>query len=277
LNRFPSSKFIDLIQRSIVDTSPVGLIGGPPCQGVSQGNQASTPNDPRNSLMGTFMRLVNETESVFELDFFVFENVPGLLQEKNSARLAALKAGLSKKFHIALQKVNAQDFGVPQSRNRVLIVGLSKRKYRLTDVPLLTESIEVPRTVRQAIGNLPEATLFSRLLKVDQIPFHQNHWTMQPKSSKFTIPFYTAKGRSFRRLSWDEPSRTVAYGNREIHVHPNGHRRVSVLEAMLFQGFDLTYRLTGTLSSQFQQISNAVPPPLAKAIAAKLFQIVQRR
>jgi DNA (cytosine-5)-methyltransferase 1 len=275
LNRLPTSKFLNLVRLSFADSPPVGLIGGPPCQGVSQGNQASSPSDPRNSLMGTFIRLVNESELAFGLDFFVFENVPGLLQEKNYVRLKALKTGLSRRFHISLQKVNALHFGVPQNRKRVLIVGLNKQKYRVTDLPALIGSGAEPKTVRQTLEHLPEATYFSRKVTADQIPFHPNHWTMQPKSAKFKFPLSRSTGRSFRRLDWDEPSKTVAYGNREIHVHPNGHRRVSVLEAMLLQGFDLNYVLKGTLSSQIQQISNAVPPPLAKAIADKLFQIVR--
>jgi DNA (cytosine-5)-methyltransferase 1 len=59
----------------------------------------------------------------------------------------------------------------------------------------------------------------------------------------------------------------VAYGNREVHVHPTGTRRLSVFEAMLLQSFPKTYELRGTLSEQIMQISDAVPPPLAAAVA----------
>jgi len=86
-------------------------------------------------------------------------------------------------------------------------------------------------------------------------------------------------GRCFRVLNWDRPSWTVAYGHREVHIHPNGHRRLSVYEAMLLQGFRPDYRLMGTLSDQIRLVSDAVPPPLAgkvaKAIRERLFDAPQ--
>jgi DNA (cytosine-5)-methyltransferase 1 len=69
-------------------------------------------------------------------------------------------------------------------------------------------------------------------------------------------------------LEWEKPSPTIAYGNREVHVHPSGRRRLSVYEALLLQGFPSDYELVGSLSAQISQVSDAVPPPLAQAIAA---------
>jgi site-specific DNA-cytosine methylase len=60
---------------------------------------------------------------------------------------------------------------------------------------------------------------------------------------------------------WTGP--TVAYGNREVHVHPSGRRRLSVYEALLLQGFPPEYELVGSLSAQISQVSEAVPPPFA--------------
>lgn len=90
---------------------------------------------------------------------------------------------------------------------------------------------------------------------------------MKPKSKRFLTGEMPVGGRSFIKLEWKKPSRTVAYGNREIHVHPDGHRRLSIYEAMKLQGFPDSYRLMGTLSAQVKQISNAVPPPVAAALA----------
>ena len=92
---------------------------------------------------------------------------------------------------------------------------------------------------------------------------------MNPKSPKFTngaLKPGRIMGRSFRVLEWDSPSWTVAYGHREVHVHPNGHRRLSVYEAMLLQGFPSDYHLLGTLSDQIRLVADAVPPPLASAL-----------
>src|SRR5262249_15095585 len=93
--------------------------------------------------------------------------------------------------------------------------------------------------------------------------------TMNPRSPKF-VNHSDTQGRSFRRLKWDKPSFTVAYGNREIHVHPEGNRRLSILEAMLLQGFPESYKLVGSLTEQVIQVSDAVPPPLASAIASSI-------
>jgi DNA (cytosine-5)-methyltransferase 1 len=93
---------------------------------------------------------------------------------------------------------------------------------------------------------------------------------MAPKSPKFHQEGGVkpgVKGRSFKMLNWDEPSIAVAYGHREVNIHPSGRRRLSVYEALLLQGFPRDYVLAGTLSSQIDQVSEAVPPPLAMALA----------
>jgi DNA (cytosine-5)-methyltransferase 1 len=138
------------------------------------------------------------------------------------------------------------------------------------------------QTVRTAIAGLPEPALFRRGLAPHDIPFHPNHWTMFPHSPKFRDPNQRLnwhRGRSFRVLRWDAPSWTVAYGHREVHVHPEGHRRLSVFEAMRLQGFPDSYVLEGTLSDQFRLIGDAVPPPVAaalgRAIQACLFPLAR--
>ena len=83
---------------------------------------------------------------------------------------------------------------------------------------------------------------------------------------------FKASRLSFKVLSWDCPSYTVAYGHNEVHVHPNCHRRLSVYEAMLLQGFSHSYELKGTFTEQVRLISDAVPPPLAEGIASALAQ-----
>jgi DNA (cytosine-5)-methyltransferase 1 len=102
---------------------------------------------------------------------------------------------------------------------------------------------------------------------------------MKPKSSKFqngSLVEGHNGGRSFRVLSWKKPSWTVAYGNREIHIHPSGKRRLSIYEAMLLQGFPKRYQLFGTLTEQVKQVSDAVPPPLAAALARSLRQFLKK-
>jgi DNA (cytosine-5)-methyltransferase 1 len=104
---------------------------------------------------------------------------------------------------------------------------------------------------------------------------------MRPISPKFNTPLpegIRRSTRSFRRLIWEEPSDTVAYGHNEIHIHPKGHRRLSIYEAMLLQGFPEErndYRLLGTLSEQVVLISDAVPPPLSSALASSIREYIE--
>ena len=115
---------------------------------------------------------------------------------------------------------------------------------------------------------------FKRGIQGEDIPHHPNHWTMNPKSHRFSVTEKLPTGRSFRQLNWDQPSHTVAYGHREIHVHPNGTRRLSIYEAMLLQGFNPDFRMLGNLSEQVTQVSNAVAPPVALALATSIKQLL---
>jgi DNA (cytosine-5)-methyltransferase 1 len=170
--------------------------------------------------------------------------------------------------------LDTQYFGVAQRRPRLFIVGLNRERYPegsflFPEPPLLVK----PRTVEMELKGLPEPVFFQRGLTPAEIPYHPNHWTMLPRSSKFRDPnqrLNWSRGRSFRVLRWDAPSWTVAYGHREVHVHPGGHRRLSVYEAMRLQGFPSSYVLEGTLSNQFRLVGDAVPPPLARALAVAL-------
>lgn len=81
-------------------------------------------------------------------------------------------------------------------------------------------------------------------------------------------------GRSFKTLHWDRPSLTVAYGHREVHIHPGCHRRLSVFEAMRLQGFPDSYELLGNMSEQYSQVSEAVPPKLAQVVAQSVSEAI---
>jgi DNA (cytosine-5)-methyltransferase 1 len=272
LANLPPNEFLRLIPRS---SHPIGLIGGPPCQGFSRGNVCADPSDPRNRLPFRYATLLAAANRAHALHFFVFENVVGLGGPKHAKRFAKILSRLGDAgFNVFQGELNASDFSVPQRRRRLFLVGLNSELYNGVTFKFPNGG-SVRRCVADAIQNLPAPLFYDRSLKPENIPFHPNHWTMVPKSAKFTTG-YAAKGRSFKRLTWNDVSPTVAYGNREVHLHPEGARRLSVLEAMLLQGFSRDYTLTGTLSSQITQVSNAVPPPMAAAIAKAVMAILCR-
>ena len=242
------------------------MIGGPPCQGFSRGNSKSLADDPRNQLPLHFAEMVNAINDEFGIDFFLFENVLGIKDEKHAEVFENIKSQLGIRFKIFEQELDASRFDVPQTRHRLLILGLNRRLTGKVDTYTFPAGVENTLTIEDAIKGFPPATFFSKSLKSEEISFHPNHWTMVPKSKKFSQPG-NETGRCFRKLRWDKKSPTVAYGHREIHVHPDGARRLSIYEAMLLQGFPKDYQILGNLSQQVEQVSNAVPPPLAKAVA----------
>jgi len=243
----------------------IGVIGGPPCQGFSRSNVNATPNDPRNKLPMLYLKIVEALQAEYVVEFIVFENVLGIRDNKHKRTFNGIlrqlrQLGLSPNVN----EYDAYDFGVAQHRRRVIIAAFASARACQEFAPM--RQIAGQKTVSEAIGRLPEPSYFSRGMTPNK--YHPNHWTMQPRSYRFVHPDEQQRdGRSFRRLKEDEPSPTVAYGHREIHVHPNGKRRLSILEAMLLQGFPKRYVLYGPFSAQVQQVSNAVPPPLAYALA----------
>ncbi|MEA3000890.1 MAG: (cytosine-5)-methyltransferase 1 [Sphingomonadales bacterium] len=247
---------------------PRGVVGGPPCQSFSRANALRKAPDARSELVREFFSLALALHRRCELDFIIMENVPeveqadgGRLLERELNRLR--RAGFSvRKMHL-----NAINFGVAQSRERLFVTAVNRNKAAgtLRSPPIDKER----RTVWDAIGGLPEPIHFAEVAKAGA-PIHPNHWCMTPRSRRFSdgslTPGYS-RGRSFKTLAWDQPSPTVSYGHREVHVHPNCRRRLSVYEAMLLQGFPADVILDGTLSDQLSQVSEAVPPPLAEQVA----------
>ena len=261
---------------------PLGVIGGPPCQSFSVSNVHQNEEDERHNLPNAYANLLFQLNRRNPIDFFLFENVPGLLGIKHIARYEEFKRNFQYAgFKIHEASLNAMHFSVPQDRDRIFIIGINDQRYpeKVWIPPSALNTEDEARTVRDAIGNLPEPIFFRRGLDADRIPFHPNHWCMNPKSKKFSTPGALREGqqfgRSFRTLYWDRPSYTVAYGHREVHVHPSGTRRLSVYEAMRLQSFDNGYILKGTLSDQITQISEAVPPLLAENIANSIIETLE--
>jgi DNA (cytosine-5)-methyltransferase 1 len=246
----------------------IGIIGGPPCQGFSRANTGSYTTDPRNSLVELYVRIIQRLNRDFIIDFVVFENVLGIKDRKHRLTFESLQSGLENiGLSVTSHECCALDHDVPQTRRRVLVTGIAKEKGPLTKIPHRPGK----KTIRESIGHLRAPVYFRHGLLPDEIPIHPNHWTSRPRSKRFSTPLTEWKPtRSFKRTYWSKPSPTIAFGHREIHVHPCGKRRLSIYEAMLIQGFPETFVLTGNLTQQVEQVSNAVPPPLAYSVAESI-------
>lgn len=260
--------------------APAGIIGGPPCQSFSQANRSITAEDPRHQLPLVYAQLLKQLNSRNPVKFFVMENVKGLRSGLHAHRLVEFKLALQDAgFNVSEHLLNSSNYGTPQNRERLFLVGLNKKLFGSADwaLPPFTTTSPEEVWVKAALGGLPEPMLFSKGADPSTFPHHRNHWCMVPKSPRFangSLKTGDSSRRSFKTLGWLKPSITVAYGHREVHVHPDGHRRLSVYEAMLLQGFPHSYELIGSLSSQIDQVSEAVPPPMADAVARSVASLV---
>jgi DNA (cytosine-5)-methyltransferase 1 len=253
------------------------VIGGPPCQAFSRSNGYKRPRDPRASLSTKYAKLLRALNRRFDLDFFVFENVVGL-REDHPRQFARVKELFSKAgFEIFEGELDASEFGVAQVRKRVFIVGFNRKRFGDADF-VFPKGCGERKTVGDLIRGLPHPKYFERGELATKSRVHPNHWCMKPKSERFkngSLKPGKIEGRPFRVLSWEKPSWTVAYGNREVHIHPSGKRRLSVLEAMLLQGFPRDYELHGNLSQQIKLVSDAVPPPVAQALGRSIAKAIR--
>lgn len=257
---------LDHVKKKLAPGQRIAVIGGPPCQGFSRANTGSLSNDPRNRLPKLYLEIVEELQSVYTVEFIVFENVLGIRDKKHVETYKALMKGIADLgFDVTEKELCSADFGVPQNRRRIVLSGMRTGQGYTQVKPRKRKGLQ---TVREAIGGLKAPTFFRYGLEPKDISVHPNHWTMQPKSPRFLKPeAETGDGRSFKRLNWNAASPTIAFGHREIHIHPDGRRRLSIYEALLLQGFPEEFVLEGNLSEQVEQVSNAVPPPLARSVA----------
>lgn len=304
-----------------------GVIGGPPCQGFSLSGKRDT-KDPRNSLFMDFIRIVKEVKP----KFFMMENVPGILSMKTAKNELVVelimdeykKAGYNAKYKI----LNAAEFGVPQTRMRVVFIGIRDDiKFNEKDLfPKGKYFDDKQVTIKQAIMDLPqleagegqEEQMYpskpqneyqkwargkgkiiynhvamrhtDRLIErfkiikqgqslADVPPEHMQR--QRGDASKISGKVYSQNNM---RPYGDKPSPTVAASFQGNFIHPYLNRNYTAREAARLQSFPDTYVFKGkrtTMSweknlSQYQQIGNAVPPLLAKAIAENIIKYLKK-
>lgn len=229
------------------------LIGGFPCLGFTIANGKNRNIDSRyNSLYLEYARVLRDKQP----KYFLVENVAGIQSGKdfkenfyNKILPTFESCGYSLKHTI----LNALDFGVPQNRKRVIIIGRRNDIKQEIDFPKPT--CKNPKTLREAIGDLP-------LEFNDLIPNHSG------SSHKIKLNGYVGN----RKLDWDQPSPTITGrgsrgGGAVIHPHPNLHRRLSVRECARLQSFDDDFIFYGSNGAAYAQIGNAVPPLMSYHIA----------
>ena len=248
---------------SLIDTNDIPncdiVIGGFPCQGFSVANTKRHIKDTRNSLYKQLLRVIQAKRPTF----FLAENVKGILSlGKGEVIKAIISDFQSIGYKVKYKLLNAADYGVPQTRMRVIIVGVREDIDFDYQYPEPTNSQYGSLitaqwvSVGEIMAGIPDPDL------PNDLPNHQY--------SKYKLGFNGYLGH--RPLDPSKPAPTVTgrgddKGGVVILPHPNGLRRMSGRELAAVQSFPLNYEFCGPLSSVYRQIGNAVPPLLAYAVA----------
>lgn len=235
------------------------VIGGFPCQGFSVANTKRHTTDKRNVLYRHLVRVISEKKPTF----FLAENVKGLLSLGGGEIIKAIISDFAAiGYKVKYKLLNAADYGVAQTRLRVIIVGVRN------DVNF---EYQYPRETHCKGGSffLPNWVSVGEIMAAIPDPDEPNNLPNHTYS-KYKLEFNGYLGH--RPLDSQKPAPTVTgrgddKGGVVILPHPNGKRRMSGRELAAVQSFPLTYEFCGPLSSVYRQIGNAVPPLLGYAVA----------
>ena len=285
--------------------TPDVVIGGSPCQGFSRSNMRTRNiENPDNRLADYFVRAVRDLRPRFA----VLENVADIESfDKGKFIDNLMHAFREIGYEINYEILNAVSFGVPQRRRRVFVVAASDSLVFEFPDPIIPRENGI--TVWDAISDLPslpngntiDALPYGRYKKLTAYQLAMRTRTnsyirnnLVSRNSELVLSRYAHipqggnwedvpdrlmtnyrdKTRChhwiYRRLPEDEPSVAITHYRKSMLIHPRENRGLSVREAARIQSFPDHYVFKGTLGSQQQQVANAVPPLLAKAVARQI-------
>lgn len=235
------------------------VIGGFPCQGFSVANTKRHEDDERNVLYKQLIRVISSKKP----KFFLAENVKGILSiGKGQVFNMILDDFRSIGYKVKYKVLNAADYGVPQTRMRVIIVGVRN------DIDFEYQYPE-PTNCKNGNSDMPKWISVSEALSGIPDPDTENDLPNH-EYSKYKLAFNGYIGH--RPLDPDLPAPTVTArgddkGGVVILPHPSAERRMSCRELATIQSFPLDYEFQGNRSSVYRQIGNAVPVQLAYEVA----------
>ena len=233
------------------------LDGSPPCQGFSTAGKRDF-NDDRNQLFREYVRLLRGLQP----KVFVMENVSGMVKGKMKLIFADILRELKASgYVVSARLLNAMWFGVPQSRERMIFIGVRED---LGIAPSHPKAESRPVVVRNIWDNMDNQGFCSRVSPalaavIPKIKPYKDGGDVTGKT------FFSTK-----RLAWDKPGRTISkdmVGTRSAMVHPSENRPISTAEAKRMGTFPDQVFFVGGYKDIMPRIGNSVPPLFMRAIA----------
>lgn len=247
------------------------VIGGPPCQPFSVAGKRQGALDGRAGLIGHFIRIVGELRP----DALMLENVPNLASIADGAILEDAKIALRHLGYCVDHAVaSAADFGVPQNRKRLIVLGIRGKRTISFPTPSHGTFDSPFRTSSEAITDLPDAGEFGETGIFNHEP--TAHSPDMIERLRWLEVGKRERGSFHDRLHPDRPSYTLRAGSGNFSplrpVHYKHHRVITVRESARLQGFSDDFIWPDRIPrlQQYRQVGNAVAPPMASAFAACL-------
>jgi len=254
--------------------------GGFPCQAFSYAGKGLGFEDTRGTLFFEFARAIKEIQP----KIFVGENVEGLQNHDGGRTLNTMVTVLSELgYHVQKKVLNSADFSVAQKRKRLFLIG-TKPGYQF----IYPEENDSKTTLRDALKDVPESpgTKFSeKRFNVLKLVPPGGCWVDLPieiQKEFMGASFNSGGGKRgmARRLSWDEQCLTLTTSPSQKQTercHPDETRPFTVREYARIQSFPDSWEFTGSTSSMYKQIGNAVAVNVAKAIGNSLINCLNNR
>ena len=281
----------DLMQLAGVKKGELPLFaGGPPCQGFSKQRRGGHIGDERNDLVFDYIRLVEEIKPRFML----FENVAIFGQLRGRQHLLAMRERLSD-YNLNAHFFNAADYGLPQTRQRFIVVGERRDQGGHFSIPQPT--VAKWKSVGEVIGDMPpppdDYSLHPHLAnhqKARITPANVERFSHVPQGGGWQdiphhlrLPCHQGADPSsggwpdvYGRLRSDGQCPTITGGfdsfTRGRYGHPTQDRAITPREAARMQGFPDSFVFHGNRGDVRSQVGNVVPPPLAEAIGLEILR-----
>ena len=297
----------DVIREAIGDNVIDVVVGGPPCQSYS--TLGKRQMDDRANLFMQYKRVL----SIIKPRAFVFENVTGILSMDKGNLFKNIQREFEELGYELKHKVlNAADYGVPQQRERVILVGFLNGNNYEYPMPMYGDNLIPHVTLKDAIGDLPvigsgqTKNEYATDVSNAFLEFVRKNGTTEltehsaPKNGEHLIRIMQALkdgqskddlpeeirpksgyGNTYAKLWWEKPSTTItrnfACPSSSRCIHPRDSRAMSIREGARLQSFPDDYQFYGADGMKRLEIGNAVPPLLSLAIANEMLKAIQEK